>query len=137
MPWLLSNPSIAASKRVDRLLMLGMGVEFAVLPDAINFVDKDNRRLVSGRLFEKLANALGADTDKDLGKIAPVHTEKLGFSFAGNSLGEHRLASAGRADEKHPFGKGASEALVFLGVAEEIHDLLNLALGFLNPPPHL
>ena len=43
-----------------------------------------------------------------------------------------RLAGARRADQQHALGDTAAEALEFLRVAEEIHDLLQFFLRFID-----
>src|SRR5882724_9256953 len=41
---------------IDCLLMLAVRVELAILADAINFIDEDDRGFVFGRLAEELAD---------------------------------------------------------------------------------
>ena len=61
---------------VDGLLMFAVGIELAVLADAIDFVDENNRGLVLARLAEKLPHALGADADEHFGEITAVRAEE-------------------------------------------------------------
>src|ERR1051326_4028068 len=112
--------------------MLAVGVEFAVLADTIDFVDEDDRRAVLGGLAEELAHALRADADKDFREIAAVRAEETSICFTSNSFSEHSLAGSRRTDEQHALGQVAPEALVFSRFAQKIHDLLHLALGFLD-----
>ena len=78
--------------------MLAVRVELAVLAYRINLIDEDDRRFIFRGLTEKLPDPLGPDTHEDLGKIAAVDAEEIGFGFAGNRFGEHCLASSRRAD---------------------------------------
>src|SRR5215472_3074501 len=63
-------------QRIDGLLMFGVRVEFAVLADAIDFIDEDDSRLVPRGLAEKLAHTFSAHADEDLGKIAAMGAEE-------------------------------------------------------------
>ena len=112
--------------------MLAVRVVLAVLADGINFINENDRRFVIGCLPEELAHAFGADTDEDLGEITAMHAEEMGFGLTGNRLGQHRFARARRADQQNAFGQPATQALILLWVAQEIHHLGHFAFGFFD-----
>ena len=112
--------------------MLAVRVVLAVLADGINFINENDRRFVPGCLPEELAHAFGADTDEDLGEITAMHAEEMGVGLTGNRLGQHRFARARRADQQNAFGQPATQALILLWVAQEIHHLGHFAFGFFD-----
>jgi hypothetical protein len=73
------------------------------------------------------------DADEHLNEIAAGDAKERHPRLAGNGLGQESLAGAGRAHEQHSLGDAPAEVLVFLGVLQEVHDLLQLGLGLLNP----
>ena len=59
--------------------------------------------------------------------------EKNGtFASPGDRAREQRLAGPGRAAEQHAVGDAAAEPLVPLGLAQEVDDLAQLALGLVD-----
>ena len=57
-----------------------------------------------GGLAEDFADALSSHADEDFVEIASVRAEKMGFGFAGDGFGEHRLAGSWRANEQNALG---------------------------------
>ena len=61
-----------------------------------------------------------------------MHAEEMGVGLTGNRLGQHRFARARRADQQNAFGQPATQALILLWVAQEIHHLGHFAFGFFD-----
>src|SRR5882672_7126309 len=97
--------------------MLPMRVELAVLADAINFINEDDRRLVFRSLAEKLSDPFCANTNKHFSEIASVHAEELCVGFARDRLGQHGFAGSRRADEEDSLRQAAAETLILFRVA--------------------
>src|SRR5437762_13169929 len=100
-----------------------MSVEFAVLAQAIDFINEDDSRLVPGSLAENVPDTARAHADEDFVEIAPVRAEKIRLRFTSNGLGQHGLARAGRANQQDALGQRAAEAFVLFRIAQKIDHL--------------
>ena len=121
---------------IERLLALVMPASKAgatVAADRIDLVDEDDARSVLLRLVEHVAHARGADPDEHLHEIRAGNREERHLGLARDSLGEQRLAGAGRAHHQHPARDLAAELLELRGVAQEVDELANLLLRLLDP----
>ncbi len=123
---------MAARRAFIGLLRLAVGVELPVFAQAIDFVDKDDRRLTAASQAKEFADAFGPDADVDFVEIAAVHAEEIGVRFAGDGLGEHGFTGAGRANQDTPLGSFPPSCAYFFGVAQEVDDFLDFALGFFD-----
>src|SRR5689334_20511310 len=112
--------------------MLAMRVELAVLTNAINLIDEDDRRFVLRSMPENLSHALCADTDENFSEITSMRAKEMCICFARYCFGQHRFARSRRADEEHAFRQVPSKTLVLLWVAQKIHDFLNFSFRFLD-----
>src|SRR5207244_10059680 len=82
---------------------------------------------------EEVADPGGAGPDDQLDELRGGDREEDHPRLAGDGAGEQGLAGARRADQEHALGDGAAEALIFLRLAEEVDDLLELLLRLLDP----
>ncbi len=98
----------------------------------IDLVDEDDAGGVLLTLLEEIANAGRADTDEHLDEVRTGDGEERNIGFAGDCAGEEGLAGARRSDEEHALGDAAAEALELLRFAEELDDLLEFFLGFVD-----
>ncbi len=73
-----------------------------------------------------------ADADEHLDEVRAGDGEEGNVGFAGDCAGEEGLAGSRRSDEQDALGDAAAEALELLSLAEELDDLLELFLGFVN-----
>ncbi len=103
-----------------------------VTTDCVDFVDEDDAGGVLLALLEKVADAGRADAYEHLNEVRAGDGEEGNVSFAGHCAGEEGLAGARRSDEEDALGDAAAEALELLSFAEELDDLLELFLGFVN-----
>ena len=134
-PSWVSKPSISTSKRIERLLAFVVTAADAVaaMPaDRVDFVDENNAGRGFLALLEHVAHAARADADEHLDEVRAADREERHVRFAGDGAGEQRLAGARRADEQHAFGNAAAEFLEFLRVAQELDQLLDFVLRFLD-----
>ena len=104
----------------------------AVAAHGVDLVDEDDAGGVLLALFEHVAHAGGADAHEHLHEVGAGDGEERHVGFAGDGAGEQGLASAGGTDQQHALRDLATEALELLRVAEELDDLLQLALGLVD-----
>ena len=104
----------------------------AVTSDCVDLVDEDDAGGVLLALLEEVADAGCADADEHLDEVRTGDGEEGDVGFAGDCAGEEGLAGARRSDEQDALGDAAAEALELLRFAEELDDLLELFLGFVD-----
>src|SRR5215831_1545438 len=129
------EPVEFGQKLVEGLILLVMpaaDIGTAGAAKGIELVDEDDRRRMLARLIEQVADARRADTDKHLDKLRAGDREERDPGLTGHSAGEQRLAGARRADQQHPLRRAAPEASVADRVFQEIDDLDELVLGFVD-----
>ena len=85
-----------------------------------------------GGQAENLPHAPRTDTDEDLVEIAAVRAEEIRARFAGDGLGEHGFAGAGRPYEENALRQFAAETAVLSRVAQEINHFADFGLGFFD-----
>ena len=122
--------------RIEGLLTLIMAAAVeaaaATATNRIDLVEEDDAGGVFLRLLEEVADAARAHADEHLDEVRARDREEGGIGLASNRLGEHRLAAAGRAREQHAARDSAAQARELLGVLEELDDLADFLLGFLD-----
>src|SRR2546428_780907 len=102
----------------------------ASLPsDSIDLVDEDDSRGRGLGLLEEVAPPAGTHAHEDLDELGGADAEEGPPCLPGHGAREQGLAAAGRPDQQHALGNTGAQALVLLGVAQEVHLLLELALG--------
>ena len=104
----------------------------AMAADRVDLVDEDDARRVLLRLLEHVAHAGSADADEHLDEVGAGDGEERHVGFAGDGAGEQRLTGARRADEQRAARNASAEALELLRVAQELDDLLQVVLGFVD-----
>ena len=120
---------------VQRLFLLIRATErklAARAADRVELVDEDDSGRMLARLLEKIPHARGADAYDHLHELRGAHREERHAGLAGDRFGEQRLAGAGRANEQHAFRRRAPQACIAVGLFEEIDDLDELVLGFID-----
>ena len=103
-----------------------------VTADCVDLVDEDDAGGVLLALLEEVADAGCADAYEHLDEVRAGDGEEGNVGFAGDCAGEEGLAGARRSDEEDALGDAAAEALELLRFAEELDDLFELFLGFVN-----
>ena len=120
---------------VERLLALFVAAERALhahLAERVELVDEDDARRLGFGLLKEVADARGADADEHLDELRSAQAEERHVRLARHRAREQRLAGARGADEQHALGNAAAEVGVFLRVLEELDDLLQLLLRFVD-----
>ena len=120
---------------IERLLAFFMAADRALhadLPERVELVDEHDARRLGFRLLEQIADPGGADANEHLHEFGTAQAEERHVRFAGDGAGEQRLAGARRADEQHAFRNPAAQVRVLLRVLQELDDLLELLLGFVD-----
>ena len=104
----------------------------AMAADRVDLVDEDDAGGVLLRLLEHVAHAGGADADEHLDEVRARDGEERHVGLARDGSRRQGLTGAGRADEQHAARNAAAEALEFLRIAQELHDLLQVLLGLVD-----
>ena len=92
----------------------------------VNLVDEHDRGGLFFRFLEKVAHTAGTDAHKHLDKVGTRHREERNARFACHGLGQQRLTRSRRTDEEGAFGNLTAELRVFIGIFEEVYNLLHL-----------
>ena len=121
---------------IERLLFLVIAAAHdacgARAAEAIQLVDEDDARLHLARLLEQVADARRADADEHLHEFGAGDREERHARLARHRARQQRLADAGRADEQNALRHARAKPAVALRVLQEVHDLLQLALGLVG-----
>ena len=95
----------------------------ARLSDSVDLIDEyDAGRLLLG-LFEQVPHAGGTHPDEQFDELTARDREEGDSGFAGDGLGEQRLARARRTHQKKTLRNSPAQLLVLLWVFQEIDDL--------------
>ena len=92
--------------------------------DSVDLVDEDDARRVFLRLLEQVANARGTHTNEHFHEVGTGDAEERHPRFACHGTREQRLTRAGRTVEQHATRDLRAQLFVFLGVGQEIADLV-------------
>ncbi len=103
-----------------------------VTADSVDLINEDDAGRVLLALFEQVANTRCADADEHLHEVGTGDREERDVGFASDCAREEGLAGARRSDEQDALGDAAAKTLELLGLAEELDDLLELFLGFVD-----
>ena len=115
-----------AEQLVQRLLLLGI-IPVAVVPGAayrVNLINEDDTGCNLRRLLEQVTNTACAHAHEHLHEIRTGNGEEGNVGFPRHGLGQQRFAGAGRAYQQRALGQLRADGGVFLGIVEEIDDLL-------------
>ena len=100
--------------------------------DGVDFIDEDDAGGVLLALLEQVAHAAGAHADEHFHEVGTGDGEERHVGFAGDGAGQQGLAGSGRTHQQHALGNAPAEFLELLRLAQELDDLLQFFLGFLN-----
>ena len=94
--------------------------------------EDDRRRRRRFRLGEQVAHAGGAAADDHLDELGAGHREEGRLGLPRHGPRQQGLAGARWPVQQHAFGHPAAEAGVLLGRPQEIHDLDQVVLPFVD-----
>ncbi len=121
---------------VQRLLALVVTAErraaAARAADGVQLVDEDDRGRGLAGLLEQIAHARRADADDHLDELRSAEAEERDARLPGDRARQQRLAGSRRTDQQHALRHRAAEPLVLRGVLQEVDDLDQLVLGFVD-----
>src|ERR1043166_5621624 len=100
--------------------------------DGVDLIDEDDARRVLLALLEQVAHARRADADEHLDELGSANRKERDVRFAGDRAGEECLAGSGRAHQQDALRNASTELLELLGLLEELDDLLQLFLRFVD-----
>ena len=95
----------------------------------VNLVDEHNAGSLFFGLREQIPDPGSTDSHEHLHEVRAADAEERHVGLTRYSLGQQGLSGSGRAYEQSALGDLAAESSVFLGVAEEIHNLHHFFLG--------
>src|SRR5207248_2117296 len=99
---------------------------------SVELVDEDDRWRSGTDTGEQVADTGRADADERLDELGTRDGEERHLGLAGDGLGEQRLATSGRTEEKQSLGRSGSQRLVLGRVLEIVDDLTQLDDGFVD-----
>ena len=120
---------------VQRLLLLARAADRhlpARAADRIQLVDEDDRRRVLACLLEQIPHARRTHADDHFDELRRAHRKERHARFARDGARQQGLARAGRADQQHALWSGSAQPRVLLRVLEEVDDLHELVLRFVD-----
>ena len=121
---------------VERLLLLvvppGKRPDAAGAAQRIQLVNEDDggRSLVS--LLKQVAHPRSSDANEHLDEFRARYRVERHLGLARDGLGQQGLAGAGRADQQHAFRHASTEPSVIRRALEEVDDLAQFVLGFVD-----
>src|SRR5947199_10840938 len=104
----------------------------AMTPDGVDFIDKNDAGRGFLSLFEHVAYARCAYTDKHLNKVRAADGKEWDIRFARNGARQQCLASPRRPDHQDAFWNASAEFLKFFRIAQKLDELLHFILCFLD-----
>src|SRR5581483_3297095 len=120
---------------VQRLLALVVAAAeagAAMTADGVDLVDEDDARRVLLALLEQIAHARGADADEHLDEVGSADGEEGDVGFARDRAREERLTRSGRAHQQDALRDASAELLELLRLLQELDDLLEFFLRFVD-----
>ena len=135
MPSRLEKPSI--SVRIwFKVCSCSLEPPIAICPRARPMASSSSMKMIAGacsRACLKRSRTRAAPTPTIIStNSARAHREERHPRLSRDRLREQGLPGARRADQQHAFRSGPAQARVLRGVLEEIHDLDQLVLGFVD-----
>ena len=104
----------------------------AMTTDGVDLVDEDDAGRVLLALLEEVAHAGGADADEHLDEVRAADREERNVGFASDGARQERFAGSRRAHQQDALGDPAAELLKLLRLLQEVDDLLELFLRFID-----
>ena len=104
----------------------------AMASNRVNFVDEDDAGSILLALLEQIADAARTDADEHLDEVRTGDGEERDIGLAGDRAGQQSFAGSRRSDEQHALGDAPAQLLEFLRLAQELDNLLQLFLGFVD-----
>ena len=117
---------------VQGLLPFVVAAQTAVtaLTDGVDLINEDNGGSLLGGLLEQVAHTACADAHEHLDKIRTGDEEERDTCFTGYCLSQQGFTGTGGANQQRTLGDFCTDGGVFLGLVEEVDDLLKGFLGF-------
>src|SRR5690606_18090763 len=116
-------------ERLFAFVMTAANTGAAVATHGIDLVDEDDAGSLFLGGFEHVAHTRGANTDEHLDEVGTGDREEGNLGFARDRLGEQGLAGTGLTYHQHAARNTAAQALVFVGVTQEVDKFLHVFLG--------
>ena len=114
------------------LIVAAAETRAAVATDSVDLIDEDDAGRILLGLLEHVTDAAGTDADEHLDEVRTRDREERHIGFARHRTGNEGLTRAGRADEEHTTRNATAETLELLRITQELHDLLQVFLGFFD-----
>ncbi len=112
--------------------MTTYGVNPARLAKCIELVDEDDARGLLACLFEEIAHARGAHSDKHLHELRAVDGEKRHACLAGDGTRKQGFTGPRWTYQQHPLRDAPAEMPIALRLFEETDNFLQLLFRFIH-----
>ncbi len=109
-------------------LLVAQRVAAAAAAHGIELVDEDDAGAVTLRVAKQLAHPRCAHAGVHLHEVGAAGEQERDSGFPGNRAGEQRFPGSGRADEQDALGNPSAHGREPSGLAEKVHDFLDLVL---------
>src|SRR3970282_672333 len=119
-------------QRLFALVVAAAQAGAALAADGVDLIDEDDAGGVALGLIEEVAYTGGADADEHLDELGAADREERHAGLPGDRAREQRLAGARRAQQEDAARDARAEGGELLGVLEELDDLLELLLRFVD-----
>src|SRR5690606_22114570 len=96
----------------------------------VDLVNEDNAGSLLLGVFEHVANACSTHPDKHLDEVGARDAEEGNLGFAGDCLGQQRLARSGRTNQQYASRNAAAKPLELGGIAKKIDQFGDVFFGF-------
>ena len=121
--------AVDLAQQLVQCLVIGAEAGVTGAAHGIDLVDEDDAGCHLGSLLEQVTDTAGAQTHEHFLKIGTGHGEEGDTCLAGHGLGDQGLTGTGRANQQCALGQFGADIGVFLGVMQEVDDLLQAFLG--------
>src|SRR5437660_7166232 len=98
----------------------------------IDFVDKDDAGSILLALLKQVADPASAHAYKHLDKVGTRDAEERHVGFTSHGPGQQGLARTWMAHQQNAFGNASTQLLELLRFAQELDDLPQLFLSFVD-----
>ncbi len=98
--------------------------------DRVNFINEDDARRVLLGVLEHVADAGRAHPHEHFNEVRTGNAEERHLGLAGDGARQQGLTGTRGTDHQHAARNAAAELLEFGGIAQEVHQFLDVFLGF-------
>ena len=119
-------------QRLFTLIVTAERIRAARPADRVDLIDEDDCRCDLASFCKQFAYAAGADAHDHFDELRRAGAEKWDIRLARGRSGQEGLAGSWRPGQQYTFRRAGSDAPVFRGIAQEVHDLVDFGLDLVD-----